>query len=141
MRGRKASKALLDDAESMLMEIRAAAAEDLLRATTAAHRRSTAAEQAVGAATAAFAAATTAAAAARLGAAAGPLVAGIGVTAAGWRVLFYGTLAVIALLFVAAWRYLPDLNAERARSPHRFARLDLPGGLLLAAGCQRHRQL
>ena len=69
-----------------------------------------------------------------LGAAAGPLVAGIGVTAAGWRVLFYGTLAVIALLFVAAWRYLPDLNAERARSPHRFARLDLPGGLLLAAG-------
>lgn len=69
-----------------------------------------------------------------LGAATGPLVGGIGVSVAGWRVLFYGTLAVLVMLFVAAWRFLPDLNAERARQPHRLARLDLPGGLLLATG-------
>ena len=69
-----------------------------------------------------------------LGAAAGPLIGGLGVSAFGWRVLFYGTLAVIGLLFIAAWRYLPDLNADRERQPHRFARLDLPGGLLLAIG-------
>ena len=69
-----------------------------------------------------------------LGAATGPLIGGLGVSAFGWRVLFYGTLAVIGLLFVAAWRFLPDLNAQRERQPHRFARLDLPGGLLLALG-------
>ena len=48
-----------------------------------------------------------------LGAATGPLIGGLGVSAFGWRVLFYGTLAVIGLLFVAAWRFLPDLNAQR----------------------------
>jgi len=69
-----------------------------------------------------------------LGAAAGPLIGGLGVSSFGWRVLFYGTLAVVCLLFIAAWRFLPDLNAERAHQPHRFARLDLPGGLLLALG-------
>ena len=69
-----------------------------------------------------------------LGAATGPLIGGLGVSALGWRVLFYGTLSVIGVLFVAAWRFLPDLNAERERQPHRFARLDLPGGLLLALG-------
>ncbi|ROO23088.1 MFS transporter [Salinisphaera orenii] len=69
-----------------------------------------------------------------LGAAAGPLVGGLGVSAFGWRVLFYGTLAVIGILFIAAWRFLPDLNAQREPQPHRFVRLDLPGGLMLALG-------
>ena len=57
-----------------------------------------------------------------LGAATGPLIGGLGVSAFGWRVLFFGTLTVICLLFVAAWRFLPDLNAERARQPHRAPR-------------------
>ena len=69
-----------------------------------------------------------------MGAAAGPLVAGVGVTAAGWRILFFGTLAVIGVLFVAAWRYLPEASGERADRAHRLARLDLAGGLLLAGG-------
>jgi len=65
---RVAAADAVGDAVAAAAQVRAAAAEDLLRAATAAHRRSTAVEQAVGAATAAFAAATTAAAAARLGA-------------------------------------------------------------------------
>lgn len=66
-----------------------------------------------------------------LGAATGPLVGGIGVSALGWRVLFFATLAMLVLLFAAAWRFLPDLNAARERQTHRLARLDIPGGLLL----------
>ena len=65
---RVAAADAVGDAVAAAAHVRAAAAEDLLRAATAAHRRSTAAERAVGAATAAFAAATAAAAAARLGA-------------------------------------------------------------------------
>jgi MFS family permease len=67
-----------------------------------------------------------------MGAATGPLLGGMGVSAFGWRSLFVATLSVIAVLFIAAWRFLPDLNAERERQANRLARLDLPGGALLA---------
>lgn len=67
-----------------------------------------------------------------LGAATGPLIGGIGVSALGWRALFLATMVVLVLLFIAAWRFLPDLNAGRERQTQRLARLDLPGGTLLA---------
>lgn len=67
-----------------------------------------------------------------LGAATGPLIGGMGVSALGWRALFLATVAVLVLLFIAAWRFLPDLNAEREQQTQRLARLDLPGGTLLA---------
>lgn len=68
-----------------------------------------------------------------LGAATGPLIGGMGVSAFGWRALFLATMVVLALLFIAAWRFLPDLNAEREQQTQRLARLDLPGGTLLAS--------
>ncbi|RJS91501.1 MFS transporter [Salinisphaera sp. Q1T1-3] len=67
-----------------------------------------------------------------MGAATGPLVGGIGVSMAGWRILFFGTLAVLCLLFIAAWQRLPEPNAGRTPPSDRLARVDLPGGLLLA---------
>lgn len=67
-----------------------------------------------------------------LGAAAGPLIGGFGVGIFGWRVLFYGTLGVLVVLLIGAWRYLPDLQRAGENTRGRFARLDLSGGLLLA---------
>lgn len=67
-----------------------------------------------------------------IGAATGPLAGGFGVGMLGWRVLFFGTLFVLVFLLIGAWRFLPDLERTPERARGRFARLDLPGGLLLA---------
>ena len=68
-----------------------------------------------------------------LGAVAGPVLGGLIAGLAGWHSLFYGTFALVLLLFLGGLYVLPDaaLGAEVGSSSLR--RLDLPGGLLLAA--------
>jgi MFS transporter, DHA2 family, metal-tetracycline-proton antiporter len=67
-----------------------------------------------------------------VGAAAGPILGGLGVSIGGWPVLFYGTFALIVILFLAALYELPHTDAAAPESG-AVRSLDLPGGLLLAA--------
>lgn len=67
-----------------------------------------------------------------VGAAAGPILGGLGVSLGGWRVLFYGTFALIVVLFFAALYELPHTDPEVPQAG-TLGRLDLPGGALLAA--------
>lgn len=67
-----------------------------------------------------------------VGAAAGPILGGLGVSIGGWPVLFYGTFALIVILFLAALYELPHTDSAAPESG-AVRSLDLPGGLLLAA--------
>ena len=67
-----------------------------------------------------------------VGAAAGPILGGIGAGIGGWRILFYGTLALLAVLFLAGLYALPDTGSA-APGSGAVRNLDLPGGLLLGA--------
>jgi EmrB/QacA subfamily drug resistance transporter len=67
-----------------------------------------------------------------VGAAAGPILGGLGVSIGGWQILFYGTFALILILFFAALYELPHTESE-APASGAVSSLDLPGGLLLAA--------
>ena len=67
-----------------------------------------------------------------VGSAAGPILGGIGAGLAGWRILFYGTLVLLAALFFAGLYALPDTNSA-APGSGAVRDLDLPGGLLLGA--------
>lgn len=67
-----------------------------------------------------------------VGAAAGPILGGLGTSLGGWRILFFATLLLLIILFLAGLYALPDAGS---RTPESGAvrNLDLPGGLLLAA--------
>lgn len=69
-------------------------------------------------------------ASATLSAAAGPPVGGVAVAAAGWRGTFLAVLPLVALAFLAVWRWLPaePREADAASTAGRF---DLVGSLLL----------
>jgi MFS family permease len=79
-----------------------------------------------------------------LGAVAGPVLGGLLTSLVGWRSLFYATLALLLLLLLGAFFALPGtvLGSSEGSTPGESAadyhigglrRLDLPGGVLLAA--------
>lgn len=67
-----------------------------------------------------------------VGAAVGPVVGGLGAGLGGWRILFYGTLLLVVVLFLAGLYALPDTGSA-APGSGAVRDLDLPGGLLLGA--------
>lgn len=65
---------------------------------------------------------------ATLAAAAGPLVGGVAVALGGWRGTFLAVLPLVAVAFVASYRWLP---AEPAAAPQAVRTFDLGGAVLL----------
>jgi DHA2 family metal-tetracycline-proton antiporter-like MFS transporter len=68
-----------------------------------------------------------------VGAAAGPVLGGLISGAAGWQALFYLTLGLTLLVLGASLYVLPDRISDAPVEDASLRRLDLPGGLLLAA--------
>ena len=67
-----------------------------------------------------------------VGGAAGPILGGLGAGLGGWRILFFGTLLILVVLFLAGLYALPDTGSA-APGSGAVRNLDLPGGLLLGA--------
>ncbi len=68
-----------------------------------------------------------------VGAAAGPVLGGLITGAASWHWLFYATLALTLLVVSVGFFVLPDRISEEPQETSTLRRLDLPGGILLAA--------
>ena len=67
-----------------------------------------------------------------VGAVAGPVLGGLIAGLAGWHSLFYGTFALVVVLFFGGLYVLPDAAPGSQGRGGSLRRLDLPGGLLLA---------
>jgi len=66
-----------------------------------------------------------------IGAAAGPIIGGVVVSLGGWQWLFLGTLLLLLILAVAAYRHMPDTDpSERAQGTLRD--FGLAGGVLIS---------